>query len=251
MRKRSFLPSLAAATLAATLAVGPASAENVPVHADAGGLGTFVLTNNGEIDGVWSYTLDLSPENEQNYESINGVNVGVQDAAFGATINFTVTGGVAGLVYQITSATYQKTFFSPETGGRDASLTYTLLNGSTGDAGSPGIPGLEDELNLAGLINGVGDTGSILDLIGGPYDFSTLVDGNIVIALTAQTYTGAGVSSMGELMSTAGATARGGVAQYSQGTAAIPEPTSVALMGIGLSGLLFYRRRLVKRSLAV
>lgn len=247
MRKNSLLGFV----VALSLAVVSAHAETIVVNSDAGTLGTFKLTNNGQVDGVWSYTLQLQPVFEQALLSINGVNVGQQQAIFGASIAFTVTGGVSGLTYQLASDDYTKIFSSPVVDGLDASLVYTLHAGSTGDAAMPGTPGLNDVLNLAGTILGVGQTGAILDLTSNQYDFSSMVGGDIVLSLTGQTYTGiSGTQSMGAAMRTPGATVMGGVAEFSQGGPAVPEPTSVALLGIGLGGLLAYRRRLAKRTTA-
>jgi hypothetical protein len=188
------------------------------VISDAGTLSAFKLSNLGG----GSFTLALS--GTETLTSINGSAVSIP-AAFDAVLAFTVTGAI-GNAYTLTSGTFTKTFGTPPA---IASLTYDLQVGLSGSGLS------KDGLLLAGIIKSVAPNALPT------WDFSLMVGGSHTFVLSASTYTG-GATSMATVFTTAGATASGAGGFSEINTNAIPEPTSVALMGIGLSGLFTFRR---------
>lgn len=244
MSSPKFLTGLAAAILVAAVTVTPAHADTM-VFADSGALGTFTLTN---VDGT-NFTLTLLPLDEQKLENINELGVGDDglQAEFGANIAFALT-GTSGIDHTFTSATLTKIFRSAEANGRDASLTYEIQAGATPNSTPKGM-------SLTGPITGVGSTGSLLDYVQLPggdlpsdtYDFSSMVGGTITFVLTSTSFS-TGVSSFAQVLATSGASARGGFSAFSQSPAVVPEPSSLAIVGVSLAGLLAYRRRFGKRA---
>ncbi len=227
---RRFLPlGLAAAVILATGSLGSAHAATITVRSDAGWLGTFTLTNNGG-----NFSLNFTNLDVQSLNLINGSVVNIP-AAFSNPIDFTATPNTGPRDFLVTSGDETKSFTADDS---TASLTFILDHGQAGDENN------SDGLILTGSI--IDAPSSSLTMGGNTYDFSKMVDGVITFALTGTDYTG-GAGSMFDVMTISG-TSVTGTAVFSQ--AAIPEPSSMALLGIGLGGLLAFRRRFAKRPTA-
>jgi len=217
MLQRVLLGGVAAALLLGSLA-STAQAGGISVLSDSGNLNTFTLDNLGGGD----FTLSITAPDT--LTSINGAGVSIP-ATFDPVLAFTAS--VSGSVVTVTPTSpipYTKTFGS---GTAIASLTYDLTIGQIGTG-----------INQNGLLLG----GTILTVAPNAlpgYDFSTLVGGTHNFALTGQHYTG-GAASIADVFAIAGSsvTGSGGFSESS----AIPEPTSLAMLGIGLSGLFTFRR---------
>jgi hypothetical protein len=190
---------------------------------DSGTVGAFILMHNAGD----SFTLTVA--GPASLQDINLVPVSGIATTFTAVENFTAT--VSGDNVTITAGTFTKTF---GTSPNDAVLSYGLSSGLIGTGGQ------SNGLILAGLISDVAPN----SLPG--FDFSKMVGGTNTFALTGGAYLG-GAASMADVFAMSG-TSVIGTGSFSELAAPIPEPTSMALLGIGLSGL-FTVRRFLKRTL--
>jgi hypothetical protein len=226
MKRRSFL--LSAATLMAMSLLGSAvQGAIIPVQNDTGTLGAFRLTNLGISGGVSHLELDLTTPAGEQVNTINGAAVTGITAAFTQPIFMDVTGSAPNYSITLTGGTYTKTFFNPN--GSSAQLSWNLTSGVT--LGAPFF-------NLTGKVTSV-----ITDGLTG-YTFSPFVggQGGNSINLTATAF-GGGASSFDTVISTPGGTAFAtGTGLFSETAPSVPEPGSLALLGVGITGLLTVRR---------
>jgi hypothetical protein len=205
-----------------------AQAAGIPVNGDAGSLGMFQLTNTGISGGVSTLVLSLPTPGAEMITSINASPM-IVPAAFQAPITLEVT-SLGGGAYSIalSPATYTKTFGS---GTATAELTYNLTAGQVVTVGNFSF------FNLAGLVTSV-----VADALPG-FTFAPFANG---LGLEGITLVAEG-GSFAQVISTVGASMTGS-GSFSE--VAIPEPVSVALLGIGLSGLLTLRRFFRRTSVA-
>jgi hypothetical protein len=222
MKRRSLV--LAALVLVMSLAGSTAGAATI-VTTDSGDLGSFTLTNTGITSGVSHLSLALT--STESIETING-SPAVIPASFTTPITFNVT-STGGGTYSITmTSTPTKTF---GTSSSVATLSYDFTTGST-DTARP------DFLNLAGFV-----TALTTDSLTG-YSFAQFSPGTGLnnFTLTATNFSGA--TNLAGVLTTSGASATGSGA-FSE-SAAVPEPTSLTLLGVSMSGL-FVGSRFFKR----
>jgi hypothetical protein len=227
MTRRKIL--FAAALAAMSLLCPVAQAAGTPVTGDAGILGMFQLMNTGiSASGVSTLVLSLPNSGAEMITSINASPI-IVPASFTAPITLEVTPLVSGgYLIALSPATYTKTFGSSATG--TAELTYNLTAGQVVTVGSFSF------FNLAGLVTSV-----VADALPG-FTFAPFANG---LGLEGITLVAEG--SFASVISTAGASITGS-GSFSE--VAIPEPVSVSLLGIGLSGLLTLRRFFKRTSIA-
>jgi hypothetical protein len=231
MKRRSIL--FAAVLAVMSLAGSATHAGSIFVTEDFGTLGAFTLTNLGVVGGVTSLGLELL-STDQRIEMINGHPVPADEnskVTFENPIFFTATPSVGppdSYTVGLVPSQYTKTY---GTGAASAILAYNLTTGQAPTA-------MPNVLDLSGNIT------SVISNANPMYDFSGLV--STKITLTATGFTG-GVSSFANMIATVGATATG-TASGEFSDAAVPEPASIALLGIGLCSIFAYRRRFKKRS---
>jgi hypothetical protein len=207
---------------AAMLLLGSSAQAATMVLSDSGNIGVFTLAHGAGNN----FTLTVTGPSSLNTINSSAVNVAT---TFTAVESFTAT--VSGTDVTITSGTFTKTF---GTSPNDAVLAYDLSAGQIGTGLN------KNGLILAGLISAVAPNA----LPG--FDFSTMAGGTNTFALTGTHYTG-GAGSMADVFAISGSSVTG-TGSFSE--LAIPEPTSMALLGIGLSGLFTFRRFLKRTSFA-
>jgi hypothetical protein len=128
-------------------------------------------------------------------------------------------------------ATYTETVGA--TAGMQAQMSFNLTKGAT-------VSALPNFFNASGSI-----IAPLLANANPTLDFTPFNKGGTVnITFTATTFTG-GINSFAGLFATAGSTITG-TGSFSQ-AALVPEPASVALVGVGMSGLIAFRRLFRKR----
>jgi hypothetical protein len=230
MRRRSVL--LTAVSLAVmSLAGSAAHAGRVLVESDSGSIGGFKMTNMGISGGVATIEITGQPNTNSQLNTVNGASVAPELVTFSGPITLDVK-PLPGNLYTLSlvPSTYSKTIGDSTTG--TATLDYNVSTGVT-------IPVLPDFFNASGHVTSLVSNGNSV------YDFSPFANGlgTFNVTLTATSFTG--TSTFAGLFTNVGATAVGN-GSFSQN--AIPEPASFALLGIGMTGFLAFRRFLKRTS---
>jgi hypothetical protein len=215
MEKRSLSVVIAAALACAFLFAvsAPAQAGTVTVFADSGG-GTIDVT--GTATGA---NVNIFAPDAVFVTQVNGTVVSIPAVTYNVTV--TDVGGVI-------TGSGTKTFGAA--GAPQATLTFDITSGVV----------FGSHFNMDGKITGV--TAPTVSVGGTTYDFSKMFPGGLIVLAIDKTGT-----NFANIVGTAGAVAHGAGFGFEQ---SVPEPTSMALLGIGISGLLAYRRLFKRTSVA-
>lgn len=214
MKRRSFFLLIAAGLASVSLLAAPASvhANLVPVFTDSGGGSVNVV---GTADGADITSI---------IESINVINGSpvTPTLPLASTVQVTYSGD------NLFSGSGSKTIGSP---GNEAVLDFTITSGFL----TPNGLGLFLFGTITSVPLGTVTSGS------DTYDFSYLLGGGITLTATSLQGSFLGV------LKNPGAAIEAGAGVYQ---AAVPEPATLAFFGIGMTGIIVFRHRFRKASVA-
>jgi hypothetical protein len=230
MRRRSVL---FAAVLAVMSLASSAVQAGTLVLTDSGSIGGFKMTNMGISGGTATILISGIPNTQSFMDTVNGVSVTPVPVTVNGPVTLLVTPTVPEQYsLALSPPTYDKSVGDP---GAQATMAFNVSSGV-----APAL--LPNFFNASGAIT------ALLANANPTYDFSNfaLPGATINLTFTATTFSG-GANSFASLFTHVGATATGN-GSFSQ--QAVPEPASMALLGIGMSGLFALRRFFRRPSLA-
>jgi hypothetical protein len=210
-----------------SLAGSSARAAGTLVTTDSGTVGGFEMTNTGISGGIATIMITGVPNTSSALNNVNGASITPEPVTFNGPITLLVhQTGPNAYSLSLSPPTYTKTIGA--TTGSQAILDYNVSLGAT----SAALPAF---FNASGLVTAVAANANP------KYDFSNFSNGkgDFNVTFTATSF-GGGATNFDTVFSTVGGTATGS-ASFSQ-IAFIPEPTGLALLGIGMTGFLAFRR---------
>jgi len=217
MGKRSLFLSFAAGLASAVLFAcsAPAQAGIVDVITDSGG-GTV------DVDGTTA-GADITNFNTQLTE-INGSALTPNLALSFTTLHVIFSGGVfSGSGTKIVGS-----------GSNEATLTFSITSGSVSS----------QFFNLTGVITGVTPPGQVTSG-SNTYDFTDMFPGGTIVLSMNKTS-----GDFAAALNHPGTNVLAAGFGLQQSVAGVPEPASLALLGIGMTGFLAFRRLFKKTSVA-
>ena len=223
-----------AAALALMSLASSAARAGIVVVSDSGSIGGFKMTNMGVVGKTATIEITGQPNTNSQINTVNGSSVAPELTTFSGPITLLVTStgpDTYSLALVPSSPFYTKSVGA--VAGSQAVMSYTVTTGV-----APTL--VPDFFNAKGLVT------SLIANANPTYDFSKFGNGlgTFNVTFTATSFTG-GVNNFDALFSNVGATATG---NGSFSKISVPEPASIALLGIGMSGFLAFRRFLKRRS---